>query len=281
MKKSYILTLLFLVSLKMVNAQIPVETYRMEISNLKTKEDIQAYWKQLEDIDQNILVPMTNTHEGDSLSIDNMVRTALMFEIHGERVYAPDIAVPIVNMSHNRNGYSQIVFWNIIQKCKKVGGLIDTFGGKFPAYQLEGLSLTFYEYSLFNQDERYPHLEKRLDSLTTDKVPENLLYAYDYQKKTYQLKEKKVLGEWYVQSSVNLIDDDTFSFVLMSDKNLYLKTGIRYQKLILVKAKGKNRIYKIEHEPFGWTYVYGKDGSLSLLDENKEVLISYTPAKDK
>jgi len=280
MKNALIALLFFMLFTNTVTAQIPVDQYRQEILNLKTNEAIKDYWGKLLKIDQEILVKIKGIANQDSLSIDNMIRTALLFEIHGERIYFPNNIVPIMNLSHNYVGSSQIVFWSIIKKCKKVGGVIDNFGGSYPAYLLESVGLTIYNYSFFEQNSKYPTALKKLDALTNENVVENLLVAYHDQKKTYKLKEHKVVNEWHKQAFEKLLEDEgTFSFVKMSDKELYIKLSNRFQKLIPLKSDKNTTIYRIENEPFGWTYAYKKDGSLTLRDENEKTLISYTKAK--
>lgn len=279
MTNKFILTILFLLSIKIVSAQIPVNEYRNEILNLKTDTDFQIYWDKLYKIDQEILVKLKDTKKSDSLSIDNMIRTALLFEIHGEKVYGPNNIVPIVNLTHNIIGDCQVAFWSIIKKCSKVGGVIDRFGGKFPTYQLESVGLTFYNYSFFNQESKYPEAVNKMDAATNDNVVNNLLNAFENQKKLYLLKEKKVLNEWFAQPFIDEKEEDTFSFVLMSDDEIYVKKRINIQKLLLIQSKNKSKIYRIEKEPFGWTYEYGTDGSLTLKDKNENTLIEYTNYK--
>lgn len=65
----------------------------------------------------------------------------------------------------------------------------------------------------------------------------------------------------------------------MSDDNLYLKNTGRIQKLELIKKGPKSKVYRIENEPFGWSYVYENDGSLTLIDEKENDLIKYTLVK--
>lgn len=276
MKYKIISLIFYIFSLSTVLAQIPVDDYRNEILNLKTENDINSYWKKLKEIDQEILVNLKDVEQLDSLSIDNMIRTALIFDIHGEIAYKPNNIVPILNMSHNSIGCSQIAFWKIIKKCANVGGVINRFGGEFPAYQLESVGLTFYHYSLLNQESLYPKLTEKLDSLTDNNVVENLLSAFEKQKKIYDLKEMEVLNEWYVQPSLNYKEKEKFALVLMSDNHIYLRKFNRIHKLSLIESKDKIKIYRIENEPFGWTYQYGSDGSLCLKDENGNYLIQYS-----
>jgi hypothetical protein len=200
-----------------------------------------------------------------------MIRTALIFDIHVIDAYKPNNTLPILNLSHNNIGQSQIAFWPIIEKCANVGGVINSFGGKYPAYELESVSLTFYDYSLINQELKYPKL--------LNKLSEILSKSFQYQNKLRELHEIEVLNNWYLQSFKNRKGKGEFSFVKMSDDCVYLKSHGRIQKLELVKIKSKSKVYRIENEPFDWEFVYGNDGSLTLIDDEKNKLIEYTLAK--
>jgi hypothetical protein len=119
-----------------------------------------------------------------------------------------------------------------------------------------------------------------MDTATDDNVVVNLLKAFENQKKLYLLKEKKVLAEWFVQHFIDLKEDEgTFAFVIMSDDEIYIKKNINIQKLELIEKRKNSKIYKINNEPFGWTYDYGNDGNLTLRDENENILIEYTKYK--
>jgi len=65
---------------------------------------------------------------------------------------------------------------------------------------------------------------------------------------------------------------------MMSDDSPYLKNFGRIQRLNSIETKPDSKIYQIENEPFGWTYIYGNNGSLTLIDNKKNELITYTLA---
>ncbi|MEM5565345.1 hypothetical protein WNY78_09525 [Psychroserpens sp. AS72] len=260
-------------------AQIPTEQYKTEISNLKTEATIDAYWKKLHDLDQ--VTYMQDTEDpiaGDSISLANMIRTALLFETYSPKIYKPNNIVPILNFSHNYNGTSLLAFWPIILDCKLIGGAIDSFGGQFPAYQLEGLSLTFYGYSLFNQDEKYPELFKKINIESADLVSTNLIKVFEHEKQLRQLEVIESLGKWTNKSFKDREDKGFFEFVKMNDDNIYVKRRHRLQKLILLSSEKGISTYKIEHEPFGWTYKL-TNGNLSLVDDLNNILITYNSHK--
>lgn len=276
MKRYILIFLIFFNCDNAVKAQIPIDTYKKDITNLKTVKDINEYWQNLHKIDQEILVKLKNIKEADSLSIDLMIRTALMFEIHSDTVYESTNVVPILNFSHNNKGIASLAFWPIIMKCKEKGGVINSFGGMFPAYELEVVSLNFYNYSLLNQESRYPDLIKMLDKKSDEKVSSNLIAVFENLKKNNELTKIESLGKWILQPSVNLKEDGFFEFLVLSDNNIYIKKNESVQKLILIEKTTTSNIYRIEKEPFGWFYKFEEGRNLSLLDENGMVLIEYS-----
>ncbi|TVZ49856.1 hypothetical protein [Olleya sp. Hel_I_94] len=282
MKKNIVILFILVLSLSSCHSQIPIEKFRAEIEKLDTEKEISEYWNKLHKIDQEILVNTLDLRIADSISISNMIKTTLIFDIHKTKGYNSNGNsgfVPILNLSHNRIGQSQIAYWPIIEKCSEIGGAIESFGGKYPAYQLESVSLTFYNYSLFNQEEKYPTLVSKLSEIETVDIIEELLKSFQHQNDLRKLSEVEVLNSWYRQSFKDRIDEGEFSIVKMSDDNLYLKKYGRIQRLELLKTKSKSKEYRIENEPFGWKYDYGEDGSLSLIDEKDNELIKYTLVK--
>ncbi|OIQ26935.1 MAG: hypothetical protein BM564_13605 [Bacteroidetes bacterium MedPE-SWsnd-G2] len=282
MRKHIAILITLLLSISFSYSQIPVEKYREEIKKLKTEKEINEYWNDLYKLDQEVLVKSSNLRTADSISISNMIKTAIIFEIHGTKGYNSNGnsgLLPILNLSHNYIGQSQIAYWPIIEQCLEIGGAIKSFGGKYPAYQLDCVSLTFYNYSLFNQKEKYSILINKLSELETLNIVDELLKSFQYQNELRKLSEVAVLNSWHRQSFKDQPDEGEFSIVKMSDDNLYLKKYGRIQKFELLKANNKYKEYKIENEPFGWKYIYGEDGSLSLIDEKDNELIKYTLTK--
>lgn len=266
-------------SVNLCFSQISVDQYRSEIGNLKSEKQLNQYWDKLYKIDQEILVNTSNKKNADSISTANMVRTALIYEIHGMKAFNQNDFLPILNLSHNNIGQSQIAYWTIIEKCAEAGGVINNFGGKYPAYQLESISLTFYNYSLLNQEQKYQKLLNKLSKIKTTNIVDALLNSLKYQNQLRELNEIKVLNHWHIQSFKNQKEEGKFSLVKMSDDNLYLKIHERIQKLELVQVKEKSKIYRIENEPFGWSFLFGEDGGLSLIDDEEKELIKYKIAK--
>ncbi len=282
MKKNITVLLTALLFTNFIFSQIPIEEYREEIKQLETDSQVNQYWNDLYKIDQEILVNTSNLKIADSISVSNMIRTTLMFHMHGTKGYNSkgfSGFLPILNLSHNYIGQSQIIYWPIIEKCAEIGGAIESFGGKYPAYQLESIALTFYNYSVFRQEQKYPDLMKKMSEIKTKDIINELVKSYEYQNKLRTLNEVAVLNSWYRQNHKDRIEEGEFSIVKMSDYNIYLKQYGRIQKLELLQENKMSRVYRIEYEPFGWSYIYGNDGSLILIDEKENQLINYTLVK--
>ncbi|MCF1422612.1 hypothetical protein [Mangrovimonas futianensis] len=263
-------------SLNLAHSQIAIDAYCKEIKALQTEEAIDAYWKHLEILDQKVQLHSDNVRQHDSISLSLLTRTALMFEIHGPKSYKPNNTVPMLNIAHNWNGEALLAFWPIILECKKTGGVIDVFGGTYPAYELEAISMAFYRFSLFNQEDKYDALMKHIKVSEDKPISKKLFEIYNKDLELYRLSEKEANGKWFIQSFKDTKEVETFEFVTMSNGLLYVKTGERIQKLILTDTKEKSKLFRIENEPFGWVYELTNDGYLSLKDEQGTTLINYT-----
>nr|WP_321224959.1 hypothetical protein [uncultured Psychroserpens sp.] len=260
-------------------AQIPVEQYKIEISNLKTEQDFKMYWDHLYDLNQiTHLEDMETETEGDSIAIANLIRTALLFETHGNGIYKPDNLVPIMHYAHNNSAQADLAFWPIIMQVRAVGGVIETHGGKFPASQLEDLSMDFYRYSLLDQEHKYEELLYKLNTGNYKIVSNHLVEIFNNEKKHQQLKIIKSLGKWINKPFIDQEEYGYFEFVKMSDNNIYLKRDHRLQKLILLSSEKGTNTYQIDNEPFGWTYKL-TNNKLSLVDELNNILITYNTYK--
>lgn len=249
--------------------------YRKEVSELKTEAEINMYWDKLLKLDQDALeIGKYTTEEHDSISITHMMRTALMLEIHGVKSYKSNNIVPEMHLTHNNYGPSTLAFWPIIKKCVTVRG--DAKLIQYPVYQLEAVANNFYGYSVYGENNRHANLLKKLNLIESNSVSKDLYEVLNYQKKIKALDQVKVLGIWQKQSFKNIKELGFFEFIELSDSNLYHKQNERLQKLELLEIKSNSKIYRIEKEPFGWSFKLDSNGDLSLIDDENEVLIFYT-----
>lgn len=251
------------------------DTYGKEISSLYTQEEVDAYWKEVERIDQEVLVGKEHTTAVyDSISISNMIRVALLFEIPGKESQYQKGAVPVVTLSHNYNKDANLAYWPVIVKCAEMGGTIKQIG--YPSYPLESIVGTFYDYSVFGQEERYPELVAKLNKLTGGFVLSQIELAFKKEKRLQKLTEQNKVGAWFIEEIKGKKSDAVFEFVTMSDDMLYKKSKGRIQKLVEVMITDSGTKYKIENEPFGWYYILTIDEELTLYDQHDEALIKYT-----
>lgn len=257
-------------------SQIPIKKIEEEIINLKNQSEIQTYWNELNHLDQDILVNIKNKTLYDSLSLEMMIRTALIFKIHGTKAYEISNVIPLLNLSHCKISEAQIVFWPIILECRKKGGIIDFFGGKYPAYELESIFLNLYNYSVLNQESIYPVLINKINSDSIDNISDKILRIFEQQKINYELKPIKIYGKWFNQSFTNMKENDFFELIMMNNNSIYLKNRNRIQKLILIEFKNQTKKFKIENEPFGWFYQLDKNGTLFLKNNDGITLIQYS-----
>ena len=113
MKKHFIILIIGLLTVSFVYAQIPIEAYRKEIRALKTEKEISKYWGSLYKIDQEVLLNTPNLKRADSISVSNMIKTALIFDIHGTKGYninGESAFLSIINLSHNHKIYKNLFF---------------------------------------------------------------------------------------------------------------------------------------------------------------------------
>ena len=280
MKQITILSIFFLLT-QGCFTQIPIEQYTTEIQNLRTENDIELYWDKIYEIDQLLLVHEEDVPKSDSLSIDLMIRTTLLFQIHDTIGYNRfGNFLPVLNLVHSSVGFCQVIYWPVIEKCAALGGAIEHQGSTFPAYELESVSLSYYNYSLLNQELRYPILLNHLIGRDFDSIVTHLSTVFQNQKAIYRLDERKIIGSWINQPFTNLQEESSFEIMVMSDGNYYIKQNNRFQKLNQTKLNRGIRSFRIEKEPFGWIYRLGRDGSLVLVDDKGEVLISYTKSSN-
>ncbi|WP_299886188.1 hypothetical protein [uncultured Lacinutrix sp.] len=275
MTKKLFISLALIVLISCSQQPTLIEQYKAEISALKTEEEIDAYWKKLHEMDQKALEKeKQDVRYHDSVSITHMLRTALMFEIHGSKTYKYNNIVAELHFTHNYFGVSNIAFWPIIKECVKVKGEKRVI--LYPAYQLEGMALTFYDYTVSSQELKHNELLNTLNKIESDSVSKTLFEALKYQTKINNLKEVNVIGKWQRELFKDVIEDGFFEFVKMSDNSLYYRKNKRLQKLEFIKSQADSKFYRIEKEPFDWSYELKSNGDLSLLDNKNEILIEYS-----
>ena len=257
--------------------QIPTEAYREEIKALKTDDEIADYWKKINELDQKVLVNTEDRFKYDSISVDNMIRTSLLFQIHGTKGYilstnTSSTFVPILNLVHNHDAKMNLAFWSLISNEE----IINRFKTSYPGYTLESLSLSAYDYSLVNQESRYAYLlEKLAEMLAEDDLVKRLEELFSEYKIRKDLEILDVIREWQNQAFKNQKTGGNFQLVKLADQNFYF---LRSESRILLEKIEKDAvdIFKVSGYPFGWYYTYNDEGELILYDQNDEILIEYS-----
>ncbi len=113
MKKNITILIPLLFSICFSFSQIPIEAYRSEIEALITEKEINDYWNVLYKIDQEVLLKTTNLRKADSISVSNMIKTSLLFDIHGTKGYRANGfsgILPLINLSHNHIGLCHVAY---------------------------------------------------------------------------------------------------------------------------------------------------------------------------
>ncbi|ADF51586.1 hypothetical protein ZPR_1247 [Zunongwangia profunda SM-A87] len=274
-----ILTLLIICTLSFnCLSQIPTEAYREEIKALKTDDEIADYWKIINELDQEVLLKTEDRFRYDSISVDNMIRTSLLFKIHGNKGYVlisktSSAILPIVNLAHNRDAKINLAYWSLIANEEIIKRFKTSL---FPSYTLESLSLSAYDYSLVNQESRYAYLlEKLAEMPAEDDLVKRLEKLFSEYKITKDLEVLDVIGEWQNQAFKNQKTGGNFQLVKLADQNFYF---LRFDSRILLEKIEKDAvdIFKVSGYPFGWYYTYNEEGELILYDQNDEILIEYS-----
>lgn len=279
--KLFFKTLIFigLISCQKNDKLIPIDEYKSEIEDLKTKKDVIDYWKTLIDFDQNIVLNAKTIKEYDSLSLVTLMKSALLYEIKGDSIFNsynnPNNEILFI---HNHIPQSNLDFWPILMKQKEISGKLLMY----PAYQLEGISSSFYNYSVFGQDSIYDNLISKLNSKSYGKVSDALINTYLEQKRINRLTVAKHIGKWKELRYKGQTDTrglGNFELIKMSDNNYYFR--IKNERLKLLEVIDKNEktfTFKTKNEPFNWYYKLSSNGDLSLNNENDTILLKYTKA---
>ncbi|BAO76952.1 hypothetical protein [Winogradskyella sp. PG-2] len=268
----------FLLFFSSIYAQIPIEKYKEDISDLKSKKEIEKYWADLYKTDQDTLLklPKDNLIVFDSLSTSLMIRTALMYKVHGKKAHTLNNFTPTLNQAHNYIATASLLLWKIIYERISLRNKGDLLTDVNLGYELEHISSSFYYYSLVGKESRYEDLVEKLNRIDTSETVKRLNTIYENQKKFKILKSNDIIGQWYLQPFSNMKEEGSFEFVKMSDGLIYYKKGGYLQELILIGTIENKKLYRIKGEPFGWYYELSDKNQLTLLDDHKEELIKYT-----
>ena len=280
LKKSlYILSFFFILSNcdSNKNVDLPIEEYKKEIQGLN-KDDYYNYWEELNNFDQNVVLSAKNFKVYDSLSLVSLIKSALFYELKGDAVFKAPNTYNEFFFIHNLTPKSNLDYWPLLLKQKEVRGNVLMF----PSYQLEGISGSFYDYSVFGQDSIYDNLLSKIKPLSEEKLSEALIDTYVETQRVNNLSIKETIGTWNRQRIKNEPYDPKmgkFELLTLSDKNYYLRYNKGgFKPIEIINESNETLTFKTKYEPFGWYFKLTNDGHLSLYNENDILLISYSKA---
>lgn len=271
--------LLFFFCANTLNAQIPSDLYKRIIASKKSDTEIDKYWNEILRIDQTVLLKESNSSKYDSLSIDNLIKAALMLENHGALRFSDNqIPVPIVNYSHCNFGKANLILWEFMKELNDHEGVYQNYGSNFEAWGLDFIAFNFYGYSVLDQDSLHRKLASQLDDFKSTSTVDDLNSVFEDSKKIRSLKTKKTLGTWKWSSETPTNSEQKSTVIcLKSDNNYYLEFDKSSCPIRLnAKQVSENRIeFSPDGAPFGWIFVLENKKNLSLISDSGELLISY------
>ncbi|GGI58318.1 hypothetical protein [Winogradskyella haliclonae] len=254
---------------------LPLEDYKNEIKALNSK-DYYNYWEALNNFDQKVVVEAKNYKAYDSLSLVTLIKSALFYELKGDSIFKAPNSYNEFFFIHNLIPKSNLDFWPLLIKQKEVTGKLLMF----PSYQLEGLTGSFYDYSVFGQDSIYDSLLSKIKPKSETKLSEALIDTYIETKRIQKLSIKENIGAWHrkrFKSEAYEAPKGHFELLKLSDDGYYIrfnKAGFR--PVDIIDKNNKSLTFKPKHDPFGWYFVLNNDGNLSLYNEKNALLIAYT-----
>ncbi|MCC4228983.1 hypothetical protein [Zunongwangia profunda] len=259
-------------------AQIPLKSYKNNITSY-SQDSLIKVWDSLQYLDQKILLNENDVVKYDSISISNMMKSALLINNFGVNQIEKTNIVPAMNFIHSLNYEEGYAYWPIIAKITSSESIQKNMGGVYPNHILESFFTTMYNYSLLRTEDGVKmELLKKLNtnlkgSITT--VPDNLLLVYEKLKSREALIIEKELGEWKVQQLKGIEEaNQSFKLLLMNDSEYYIKIHDRLIPLVFKKEENSGKIFTIKNDIFDWYYKFDGE-NLSLFNDKNKLLIKY------
>lgn len=256
---------------------LPIEEYKNEIQALNSK-DYFYYWEKLNDFDQNVVLEAKNYKSYDSLSLVTLIKSALFYELKGDSIFNAPNTYNEFFFIHNHIPKSNLDFWPLLLKQKELTGKLLMF----PSYQLEGLTGSFYDYSVFEQDSIYDKLLSKIKPNSDKTLSKDLIDTYLETKRIQKLSVKEQLGIWHRKRFKTESYDSpkgNFELLKLSDNSYYLRFNkARFKPVKIIEKNDKSLKFKPKHEPFGWCFLLDNEGHLSLINEKGDLLIAYKKA---
>jgi hypothetical protein len=258
-----------------------IEEYKAEIDNLKTDSAKQAYWKNLRFLDQQVLIRNYSDSTQalrDSVAIDNMIRSTIMLETHGNSMGLNERSVPLLIFIHNYISKANKNYWANILLLDSLK-LIDDIGGGFPAYPLEGLS-DLYMISFFQPDSLYPYILGKYKQHLEKPSAEKLSEIYYEHKQLIKQKNTDIIGTWVEKPFFDMELESSITIVKKEDGNYYYESGTHDFKYPSKLNKKQNKFY-FEDDVLGWYLQIEDNGYLTLRYQTDKIKIEFPIYKQK
>lgn len=283
MMKSLHLSVIFGISILLFNCNreikvdLPLDDYKKEIQALN-KEDYYRFWEELNSFDQNVVLGAKDYKVFDSLSLVTLIKSALFYELKGDSIFLAPNTYNEFFFIHNQIPKANLDFWPLLIKQKEITGNVLMY----PSYQLEGLTGSFYDYSVFGQDSIYDTLLAKIKPHQSKSLSDALVETYLETKRLQKFSVIDQVGIWHRQRFKDGPIDPKlgdFELLKLSDNNLYLRFNeARFIPLDIIDTNDEKLIFETKYEPFGWYYVHNDKGDLSLYNEKDILLVTYTKA---
>lgn len=241
-----IATILFLLFLSTAFGQDRFEKLRIQISNLKTPEEIKNFWGTINQLDQD---PSASDTPDVTLPLYNLYAVSLLIEKFGYPTNSeydyPAYTTPWLVWTHTGVPELEEYTFPIILKGKELNQLPSD---RYPNYFVGGFLLRNYGFDMefdpdLNNGDNAIILEcQALFEKANHKVdPNKVLSLVKQHIKTLNYKDKNTLGTWtFLEQGIK----KAFSIVKRDDNEWYLKTQLKGQPALYQRIKNTDKNLK-------------------------------------
>ncbi len=266
--------------------QLPVQSWANEIGQLKTEQEINAYWSSIKTEDQQAI----NNFDSliyDSVMQANLIKVSLMLEKHGFDSLSINNSTPISVFVHNNNPVSLLHCWKVVMAADSaVNNLRKRFNHepmRPPSYPFDGLCTASYDYSImYNEDSLIQVMAEALATSEARPDAKRLVNDYTEMGERRKLKTIATVGTWHRVPLKGMVMDDLFSIVKKSDNKYYYQykvSGLQYLKKLTRKKTQHGWEFYQEANFLDWHYSLDHQGNLTLENNRGNLILTYPTAK--
>ncbi|MNJ95016.1 hypothetical protein D3C87_127200 [compost metagenome] len=261
-----IATILFLIFFNPAFGQDRFEKLQTQISNLKTPEEIEAFWLTINQLDQD---PSASATPDVTLPLYNLYAVSLLIEKFGYPTNSqygyPIYTTPWLVWTHTGIPELEQYTFPIILKGKDLNELPPD---RYPNYFVGGFLLGNYGFDMefdpdLNTGDNAVILscQRMLEKANHTVDPSKVLSMIRQYIKTLSYKEKQTLGPWtFMEHGAK----KTFSIVKRDDNEWYLKTQLEGRSAVYRRIKNTDKSLKKFEYLSGFKMFY-----LTVSDNNK------------